>query len=218
MLHDAGSVFRWIGSPVHLCVATANEWYMPHQCTSCDHLFDDGSKEMLSGCPDCGGNKFQFRPADWSPDDDSSEEAVESAESNQNDSTQRESRESPAQADARSSIVSPSDLKSVSSWPGEDEQAMSDGNDIIVGEPAESDGQADESVESEGSEMVDEGRLGLDDLREELNEQFESIKILAPGEYELNLMELYEREEYIIALQEDGRYMIEVPNYWSEDD
>ncbi|MFC6767868.1 OapC/ArvC family zinc-ribbon domain-containing protein, partial [Natrinema soli] len=35
---------------------------MPHQCTNCGRTFDDGSKEMLSGCPDCGGNKFQFAP------------------------------------------------------------------------------------------------------------------------------------------------------------
>jgi len=34
---------------------------MPHQCTNCGHVFPDGSKEMLSGCPDCGGNKFQFK-------------------------------------------------------------------------------------------------------------------------------------------------------------
>jgi len=36
---------------------------MPHQCTNCGHTFPDGSKEMLSGCPECGGNKFQFKPA-----------------------------------------------------------------------------------------------------------------------------------------------------------
>src|SRR5699024_6729649 len=36
---------------------------MPHQCTECGHTFPDGSKEMLSGCPDCGGNKFKFEPA-----------------------------------------------------------------------------------------------------------------------------------------------------------
>src|SRR6056297_872855 len=36
---------------------------MPHQCTNCGRTFPDGSKEMLSGCPDCGGNKFQFEPS-----------------------------------------------------------------------------------------------------------------------------------------------------------
>ncbi|MFB6187991.1 MAG: Zn-ribbon domain-containing protein, partial [Halobacteriaceae archaeon] len=41
---------------------------MPHQCTNCGHIFPDGSKEMLSGCPECGGNKFQFLP-EGVPDD-----------------------------------------------------------------------------------------------------------------------------------------------------
>jgi predicted nucleic acid-binding Zn-ribbon protein len=35
--------------------------------------------------------------------------------------------------------------------------------------------------------------------------------VLQPGQYELNLMERYDREEYIVALEEDGRYSIQVP-------
>jgi len=61
-------------------------------------------------------------------------------------------------------------------------------------------------------------RPSIEDLREELNEQFESIKIVRPGQYELNLMELYNRDEYIISLQEDGRYVIDVPDSWREGD
>jgi predicted nucleic acid-binding Zn-ribbon protein len=30
-------------------------------------------------------------------------------------------------------------------------------------------------------------------------------------------MELYDREEYIIALQENGRYVIQVPEQWLGD-
>ncbi|ELZ03184.1 hypothetical protein C482_04159 [Natrialba chahannaoensis JCM 10990] len=56
----------------------------------------------------------------------------------------------------------------------------------------------------------------MEELREELNKQFESIKIVRPGQYELNLMELYNREEYIISLQEDGRYVIDVPDSWRD--
>ncbi|WP_224270737.1 OapC/ArvC family zinc-ribbon domain-containing protein [Haloprofundus salinisoli] len=57
----------------------------------------------------------------------------------------------------------------------------------------------------------------LSTLREELNEQFESIKIVSLGQYELNLMELYDRDSYIISLQEDGHYVIEVPETWNRD-
>jgi hypothetical protein len=67
-------------------------------------------------------------------------------------------------------------------------------------------------------EPQSDDRPGLDELREELNSQFESIKIVSPGQYELNLMELYDRQEYIISLQEDGRYVIEVPDSWGDRD
>jgi len=66
--------------------------------------------------------------------------------------------------------------------------------------------------EMQATEQADSrDRPDLEELRAELNDQFESIKVLSPGQYELNLMELYDREEYIVALQEDGRYSIQVP-------
>ncbi|WP_394338688.1 MULTISPECIES: OapC/ArvC family zinc-ribbon domain-containing protein [Haloprofundus] len=76
---------------------------------------------------------------------------------------------------------------------------------------------------ADASQGVDDGaeiddKPDLSTLREELNEQFESIKIVSPGQYELNLMELYDRDSYIISLQEDGHYVIEVPETWNRDD
>ncbi|SFS35214.1 OapC/ArvC family zinc-ribbon domain-containing protein [Halostagnicola kamekurae] len=88
-----------------------------------------------------------------------------------------------------------------------------------------SDELPDSSDEIEEATAPDHGRVvseptgdqpSLEELRAELNEQFESIKILKPGQYELNLMELYNREEYIISLQEDGRYVIDVPDSWRD--
>jgi predicted nucleic acid-binding Zn-ribbon protein len=75
---------------------------------------------------------------------------------------------------------------------------------------------APEEADGRVIEPQSEDRPGLDELREELNSQFESIKIVSPGQYELNLMELYDRQEYIISLQEDGRYVIEVPGSWGD--
>lgn len=40
----------------------------------------------------------------------------------------------------------------------------------------------------------------------------ESVRIIAPGQYEINLEKLLERDEIIIALEEDGRYMIHLPS------
>ena len=33
---------------------------MPHQCLKCGKIFEDGSPELLKGCPNCGGNRFFY--------------------------------------------------------------------------------------------------------------------------------------------------------------
>jgi len=374
---------------------------MPHQCTGCGHTFEDGSKEMLSGCPDCGGNKFQFRPsgttADAALDDTSDDEGAttrsssppdrkpgssgteppsqdhpnsdtssvaetvgrattqlrdlvssgpeaptssgDTQPSDSPDISDRPARSGPSDAsspdpsDASSpdpsdaSSPDPSDASSPDSspdpeaeWPddwnnaasdpaenarssrnegvttgadtdadagpdadadisagalGGDPDSTADGeiidadarrddarrpdsaedlaqasarSDVVsrseldetatetpTGVPgASSPGSDDtagtagpESSPTDGSERPADGEVvseptgeepDLADLREQLNDQFESIKILNPGQYELNLMELYDREEYIIALQENGRYVIQVPEQWIGED
>ncbi|WP_256546193.1 OapC/ArvC family zinc-ribbon domain-containing protein [Halobellus inordinatus] len=329
---------------------------MPHECTNCGRVFADGSKEMLSGCPNCGGNKFQFRPSSAtdtgagdrttptgaddrttptgeddrtterqrpdadpsssgtepardtsSPTDDSSgsnawreaaervlgkgsDETTDSSEPDRQEPSRQwvnQRRDEPSssgrdtaphrtrasestdrthamdsQAQPRhseqtggetrpgdtdtSSTSPPSDTDDAESQPGTTEapstvspkentaQASARSevvspDEIAAASPDEPDTVApaetptEATSDSDGPPTTSEGRViepssderpDLDELREELNEQFESIRIVAPGEYELNLMELYDRTEYIISLQEDGRYVIEVPDTW----
>ncbi len=336
---------------------------MPHQCTNCGRKFADGSKEMLSGCPDCGGNKFQFAPtataaadsstptaaetdgsgavdAGSTPDssgtdspdgvatraaetvrnlmsDDSADDAEpastdrrQSAETESTadarttadagawpssgtaetagsepaagndgsldgefdewpetarrpadrsdppadrpvDDTERSDRssdgssrstegptttyaddENTAQADARSAVVPTDELPT---HEGDDPRLETEGGDEprpgtdspdeplsvtdSTGESRPVTDAADEPPEhGRVVEEPDGQRPSIEELRAELNEQFESIKIVRPGQYELNLMELYNREEYIISLQEDGRYVIDVPDSWRDAD
>ena len=287
---------------------------MPHECTTCGRVFADGSKQMLSGCPECGGNKFQFKPASATERDEPPTDAAGGTpESGRVDSTGRtgtastgtadagsagtssdrdaapadstgtrrdlsadssewpdhgygspgasggddsspdasaadglgadtpatddpatgpdaaadpdvaepgppeaeprpsseDSAEDPAQADARTDVVSPDEIAAATP-----EEPEGTANPDAPGSPATraDDPAGDVGGQSPGPRPDD--RPDLEDLREELNEQFESIRIVAPGEYELNLMELYDRTEYIISLQEDGRYIIEVPDTW----
>jgi predicted nucleic acid-binding Zn-ribbon protein len=284
---------------------------MPHQCTTCGHSFEDGSKEMLDGCPDCGGNTFQFYPsgtdapedppsdADDSPEPPEPSEAPESSvattvgrattkvrdfvSSDPPDSEPAEAvadapwpddeassvsgrasdddevppvsggasdiidadarateealedAEDAAQASARTEVVSDAEIEA-----GSPDDVEAGGDDASPGattpeavQPAADDdagGTGDDqggpAAGSSGSLADAEGRVvsepsgeepDIQELREQLNAQFESIKILEPGQYELNLMELYDREEYIIALQENGRYVIQVPEQWMGD-
>ena len=211
---------------------------MPHQCTNCGRAFADGSKEMLSGCPGCGGNKFQFHPGESVPEepdtaaeppdpptpDSSVARTVGGAAATVKDlvgsgspsppgdagpePTPAESAvadENAAQASARSEVISPEEIP-----PADDREPAESAASSAPGETGPDDGTQPPEAASESD------RPDLGELREELNDQFESIKVLEPGQYELNLMELYDREAYIIALQEDGRYTIQVPETWHD--
>jgi len=317
---------------------------MPHQCTDCGRTFEDGSKEMLSGCPDCGGNKFQFIPADavdesveanspgdppsrgssagavskaattvrdWvgggsdEPDRPSdrdgpasespsgewpksgtedydtpaekaaartSDEPTASADASTTTDTTADTStadttadaspadtstadaqseaastthadpdsddgsihartaddEDNAQASARSDVVSPDELPDGTATPPADASEAGGGHAAESGAATDHDAPdvagPSPDVTDDRHEAADpadtqiEDRPDLDELRDELNQQFESIKILNPGQYELNLMELYDREEYIISLREDGRYVIDVPDSWRGED
>jgi predicted nucleic acid-binding Zn-ribbon protein len=208
---------------------------MPHQCTDCSRTFADGSKEMLSGCPDCGGNKFQFRPdgVDSSdPDADPPEppepaadgvtRAVGSAATAVRDLVSADPAEpEPANSGAGHAGSTPGPADGAP----EDAAQASARTDVVPMDDLPDD--TDTPADAEGGETARgseptttderEDRPDLGDLREKLNDQFESIRVLEPGQYELNLMDLYDREEYIIALQEDGKYTIQVPERWKDD-
>jgi len=199
---------------------------MPHQCTNCGHAFPDGSKEMLSGCPDCGGNKFQFKPAGKDDSQSTAEQPTAASSSTtppttdspsttqsppetegvtvEPDQPTDSSTEAPAQSTARSDVVTDEELTAAGSMGPQSDSAQPAADQSTQTDTAESSAETDE----EGS--------NLDQLRKELNNQFESIRIVSPGQYELNLMELYDRDEYIISLREDGRYVIEVPDGWGD--
>ena len=206
---------------------------MPHHCTECEQQFEDGSKRMLSGCPGCGGNTFQFQPAadseanapataptqspaagasrgaagrtepaedqpdpraPWPTDD--TDEAGNAPDSDIIDADgQQSTRESPAQSKARGEVA---DVDG-----GATDPTVSGGDDDSANTRAR-DERSTGTASPDGS------------IREQLEEQFESIRIVEPGEYELNLMELYNREEYILSLQGDGRYVIQVPDRWAD--
>jgi len=265
---------------------------MPHQCTNCGHTFADGSKEMLSGCPGCGGNTFQFHPkgteipdeppetgasppepdgggtantvgraatrvrdfvgsdggdgsgaaagtphsragppeepepgsapdpsAPWPDDLDDGEDGGDGEDAEIIDADARREADAAdaeglAQASARGEVAGPDDVAA-----GADPPAPGGGDPPRGGEEAAASAGAAGPDPPEGrvaSEPSDDDP-DIEELRQQLNDQFESIRIVEPGQYELNLMELFDREEYIIALQENGRYVIQVPENWMGD-
>ena len=228
---------------------------MPHQCTGCGHSFEDGSKEMLSGCPSCGGKKFQFIPAGTGRTATKPSETTESTPPSgtgdpaaATDDAGTELHEAGRVERAASTVrgwVSDGSTDGsgddagaasvVDSNPDPDSNSDPDPDtEIVASEDPTAPSREDSAQAAARSTVVSREELpaspptpgdldeseepDLETLRRELNEQFESIKILEPGQYELNLMELFDREERIIAIEEDGRYVIDVPEGWRDGD
>jgi predicted nucleic acid-binding Zn-ribbon protein len=253
---------------------------MPHQCTECGEDFPDGSKEMLSGCPTCGGNTFQYLPPGADIPDDPGDAPTPPGQPNglrdRATSTVKEwvaerargsaldpmsgtppespptpdgaptadegtpsvpaDGESPEQRAARTDVATPEEAAAGADEPLEAAPAASDGDNSAATQaaagtadttadadpaaataaslPADEapNADADTGPPDDAQSDLDDAQPDLADLRAELNDQFESIRIVEPGEYELNLMQLYEREEHVIALREDGRYVIDIPD------
>jgi predicted nucleic acid-binding Zn-ribbon protein len=225
---------------------------MPHQCTGCGRVFDDGSKEMLGGCPGCGGTKFQFHPAGADiPEEPTDAEPPERETGGMAErvgratSTVRDlvgGRETddgrtsgdwpePPATDAEDGEIIDADAMEARLQEDGTAQASARGDVAAADELADAD--AGTAAGDSGTGDVDAGGTrspgtstpardsgdgdspDLSQLREELNDQFESIRVVEPGQYELNLMGLYDREEYVVALQENGRYVIQMPDDWA---
>ncbi len=115
---------------------------MPHQCVRCGTIYDDGSKEILSGCS-CGAKLFFFIKKDRLK-----------------------------QAKKETAKLSSKEKKEIEK----------DVFDLV------------------GSEIDEDRPVVLD---------FESIKVLKPGKYELDLVSLFKDEPLVYRL-EDGKYMVDI--------
>ena len=118
---------------------------MPHQCVSCGSFYDDGSKEILTGCSHCGGKLFFYIK----------KERLEEVK--------KESLLKLSQEDKK--------------------QIEEDVYDIL------------------GTDIDKSKPIILD---------IESIKILKPGQYELDLVNLFRKKQPLIYKLEDGKYMVDL--------
>lgn len=176
---------------------------MPHECVECGDVFDDGSDEVFEGCPSCGATKF-FYVKELSDSEPSNSESSGPATVSETASTEKQSREKQKPvAETQTGTGDDADIVEADSE-----------YDRAFGGKLDDDG--DEDTSEEISEVADDDaefrRARADEARRELMDQFETIRIVEPGSYELNLMNLYEQDQKIIALQEDGCYQVSLPS------
>ena len=66
------------------------------------------------------------------------------------------------------------------------------------------------SSEHEGKKQEPEAERKIDEDR------VESVRILGPGSYELNLDSLLERKELVMAIREEGSYALHLPSVFKQ--
>ena len=69
-------------------------------------------------------------------------------------------------------------------------------------------------IKKETTELKNE--LKAENAPKEVGDRIESIRILSPGQYELNLESLLERKEIVMALKEDGTYIVNLPSVFKK--
>lgn len=149
---------------------------MPHRCTKCGTLFEDGSAAILNGCPNCGWNKFLYVRAE---------------------------------SEAPKNIPGAALKEKMPVLQSSTDTAVKNVGDVVK--------NIDEALDSDNGSR--EGNIRPEGTLEEKKaqaagkgERVESVKILGPGSYELNLDSLFERDELVMALKEEGSYALHLPS------
>lgn len=115
---------------------------MPHKCVKCGREFEDGSMEILKGCPSCSGKKFLY--------------------------VREEERHA----------------------------------DVMEGKPART--LAEERVHA----VLELQRPAQREV--ELFERVETIRILGPGRYEVNIEKLARSDDIVLGIGKEGRYIVDI--------
>ncbi len=170
---------------------------MPHQCLKCGCIFQEGSTQLLKGCPDCGGNRFFFTKQPLTEEERTSminevgqdinsviaelmkkhnQELVDKS-GNWLNVKPKEIREALEQHISKKEKIKPENKENI---------------DIIT-----DDKYRKESIEKIESEMTHPDTP-------------ETINIERPGKYSIDLKGLLEEEPIII--QKDGSYTIHLPS------
>lgn len=169
---------------------------MPHQCLKCGLVFEEGSSQLLKGCPDCGGNRFFYTKKPLS-------------EKERNDITEKVGK------DINSAIMELMGSQ-------EDEVIDKSGNWVKI-KPKDIRKAMEKHLEKE--KIVPDSKQNIeiitdDEYRKEAIEKVEAesekshtpetIDIEKPGKYKIDLKGLLEEEPIII--QKDGSYTIHLPS------
>ncbi len=174
---------------------------MPHQCLKCGKIFEEGSAQLLKGCPDCGGNRFFFTK---NPLNEDERDAITKKVGKDINTTIMEliGNQSEGVIDKSGSWVKikPKDVRKVMEKHLQEKRKVEESKDDITKEDVEL------ITDNEYRKAV------IEKVKEETEKEDtpETIDIEKPGKYKIDVKGLLEEEPIII--QKDGSYTIHLPS------
>ena len=165
---------------------------MPHQCLKCGRIFEEGSSQLLMGCPDCGGNRFFFTKKPL----DEEERNIISSEVTKDITSQ-----------IMESLVEKDVLDKSGKWvtikPKEIRKII---KEKIIEDKEKTKKEPLQTIDDEKrKEIIKKIKSDIDKI-----DSLETIGIEKPGKYNIDLKGLLEEEPIII--QKDGSYTIHLPS------
>jgi predicted nucleic acid-binding Zn-ribbon protein len=167
---------------------------MPHQCLKCGHVFEEGSSQLLKGCPGCGGNRFFFTKQPLNE----VERDVMSKEIGQDITTKImelavEKHKDTLKGTEAWITLKPKDLRKMIEDQIEQKKPE---KEINLGEPIS---------EDQRKAIIEKIKAEADH-----SDTPETIGVEQPGKYNIDLKGLLEKEP--IVIQKDGTYTIHLPS------
>jgi predicted nucleic acid-binding Zn-ribbon protein len=167
---------------------------MPHQCLKCGYIFEEGSSQLLKGCPGCGGNRFFFtkQPLNELERDVMSKEI---------------GKDLTAKIMELAVEKNKGTLKGTETWitlKPKDLRRMIE--DQIEQEAPEKEPAASEPISDDQRKAI------IEKIKKEVDHSDtpETIGVEQPGKYHIDLKGLLEKEP--IVIQKDGTYTIHLPS------
>ena len=182
---------------------------MPHMCTRCGSLFEEGM-DILEGCPVCGWNKFLFVKSKekikevrgalkaseiggpyepWPEGNDSLRKILKSGEGQgRRTALEKEDRRGKTKEKRKPKERTPKERT-----PKDRDERKHGFFDL----DSDKDRSQDRPLQMPGK------------IRHQEDKTLESIRMPEPGTYELNLPSLFERDELVMAIKE-GTYLIDL--------
>ncbi len=167
---------------------------MPHQCLKCGHIFEEGSSQLLKGCPGCGGNRFFFtkQPLNEKERDIMSKEIGQDLTAKIMELAVEKNKDTLKGTEAWITLK-PKDLRKMIKDQIEQEKPV---REIKPNEPISDDLRI---------EIIKKIKAEADH-----SDTPETIGVEQPGKYHIDLKGLLEKEP--IVIQKDGTYTIHLPS------